>query len=105
MAKLVGLKIKFKASPSPDVVTNKLYYVESPAAVDYDSPSVDVGNEKDTEGFVNVDLAQHLSGLEGIYNIGVAAVDNVGNEADMSKANDLPLNFLAPEPVGAIIVL
>jgi len=105
MAKLVGLKIKFQASASPDVVTNKLYYVESPAVVDYDSPFVDVGNVKDESGFVIVDLAQYLSGLEGRYNIGVAAVDDAGNEADMSKANDLPLNFLAPESVGAIIVL
>jgi len=105
MAKLVGLKIKFSASASPDVVTNHLYYVESPAAVDYESPMVDIGNTADGEGFINVDLGRHLSGLDGIYNIGIAAVDDVGNEADMSKANDLPLDFQAPETVGAIIVL
>ena len=105
MAKLIGLKIKFQASASPDVVSNNLYYAQQPTQVDYDSPHVDVGNVKDTEGFVNVDLGQYLSGLDGIYNIGIAAIDDVGNEADMSKANDLPLDFQAPEPVGTIIVL
>jgi len=105
MAKLIGLKIKFQASASPDVVTNNLYYAQSPGVVDYDSTHVDVGNVKDEEGFVNVNLGEHLSGLDGIYNIGIAAVDDVGNEADMSKANDLPLDFQAPEPVGTIIVL
>ena len=59
----------------------------------------------DVDGFVNVNPGAHLSTLDGIYNIGIAAVDDVGNEADMSLANDLPLDFMAPNPVGNIEIL
>ena len=105
MAKVGEFKIRFLASDSPDVETNRLYYEEVPTPVDYDSQWVDVGNVADVDGFVNVNLGAHLSSLDGIYNIGIAAVDDVGNEADMSLANDLPLDFMAPNPVGNIEIL
>ena len=107
MSKVGEFKIRFKGSDSPDVVTNKLYWIESPAIVDYNTQSVDVGNVQDVDGYVNVDLGKVLSAhnLDGIYNIGVAAVDDMGNEATMSKASDLPLDFVAPNPVGVLEIL
>lgn len=107
MAKVMSKQIRFLGSDSPDVQTNKLYWVESPTPVDYSSQWADVGNVKDVDGYVNVDLGAilgvHL--LDGVFNIGVAAIDDVGNEADMAKANDIPLDFVAPNPVGPIEVL
>lgn len=105
MAKVQEFNIKFLASDSPDVVTNRLYYVEQPVVVDYDAPFVDIGNEKDVDGYVNVNLGEHLSNLDGVYNIGVAAVDDVGNEATMTTVDDVPLDFVAPNPVGSIEIL
>jgi hypothetical protein len=107
MAKAAEFKIRFLASDSPDVSTNRMYWVEAPTPVDYTSAWVDVGNVKDADGFVNVDLGATLGvhQLDGVFNIGVAAVDDLGNEADMSKANDLPLDFVAPNPVGSIEIL
>ena len=105
MSKVQDFNIRFLASDSPDVATNRLYYEEVPTEVTYDSQWVDVGNVADVDGYVNVSLGAHLGALDGIYNIGIAAVDDVGNEATMSKANDLPLDFVAPNPVGAIEIL
>ena len=105
MAKIAEKLIRFLPSDSLDVVTNKLYYAEAPLLVDYDSPNVDVGNTPNGDGYIVVDLAVHFPGVDGVYNIGVAAVDDGGNEADMKLANDVPLDFVAPNPVGDIELL
>ena len=104
MSKLAEHKIRFLASVSPDVVNYKFYYVEAPTLVDYDSDSVGLGNTVDVDGYVNADLAVLLGHLEldGVYNVGVAAVDDAGNESAMSKADNFPLDFLAPASPGPI---
>jgi hypothetical protein len=105
--KLSEHKIKFLASTSPDVVDYKFYYAEVPTPVDYDSPSVSLGNNVDVDGFVNADIANLLKdeGLDSTFNVGVAAIDDVGNESAMSKAEDYPLDFLAPDQPGPIVTL
>ena len=105
--KLAPHNIKFLASISPDVVTHRFYYQESPDPVTYDSAYVSLGNEKDADGYINADLAALLGSmlLDGIYNVGVAAIDDNGNESPMSKANDYPLDFVAPDAPGPIIKL
>ena len=105
MAKIAKKSIRFLPSDSPDVVTNRLYFEEAPNPVTYDSQFVDVGNTPDGDGYIVVDLGVHFVGMDGVYNIGVAAVDDGGNEADMQEANDLPLDFQAPNPTGAIEIL
>jgi hypothetical protein len=97
--------IQFQPSASPDVVTNRLYFIEAPAAVDYDSPFIDVGNATNVDGKVEVNLGAVLPALDGVYNIGVAAVDDGGNEANMSLLSDFPLDLVAPDAVGPIEVL
>ena len=98
MAKVKSLVLSFPASGSPDVQGYKLYIAESPEAVTYDSPSFDLGN------VTEVDLAS-LPGMttkDGVYNVGVVAVDDVGNESSMSVSNDVPLDFVAPDPTGPL---
>lgn len=103
MAKVKSMIIRFAPSDSPDVVDNVLY-VDQPGNLSYDSPSWSVGNVVDQDGTVHVDLGALLPGYDGVYDIGVAAVDDGGNEADMSTASDIPLDFVAPNPVGALVL-
>jgi hypothetical protein len=105
MAKIKGLSIKFKQSESPDVVTNKLYLVEMPGPVTYESTSYDIGNTPDVNGMIVVDLATIVPNVDGIFNLGVAAVDDAGNESEMSKVDNVPLDFVAPLPPGAIFII
>jgi len=103
MSKVKGFVIKFAPSDSEDVVTNKLYVQESPTAVSYDSESFDVGNTA-VAGFVSVDMQKLLPDVDSVYNIGVAAVDDAGNESDLSIKNNVPLDFAAPAAPGEILV-
>lgn len=105
MSKIKGLTIRFSPSPSPDVVSNKLYIQESPAPVTYESPSYNVGNVVGADKMISVDLKALLPNVDGIYNIGIVSVDDAGNESDMKTAKDVPLDFLAPNPPGNIETL
>ena len=99
MAKIKTVTISFAASDSPDVVGYRLYIEDAPKAVSYDSPSFDLDG-------TSVDLST-LEGMEnknGIFNLGVSAIDVVGNESDMSLSNDVALDFMAPNPPGEIII-
>ncbi len=104
MAKIGQKTIRFLPSDSPDVVTNKLYVepYADPTNLSYNSTSFDVGNVADTDGYVHVNLGDYLAGHDGNYDIGIAAVDDAGNEADMSTAFDVPLDFQAPNQVGPL---
>jgi len=106
MAKVETMFLRFAPSGSPDVVTNKMYMEESPVPVSYDSPSFDIGNVLNVDGLVEVDLAL-LPGMttrDGVYNVGVAAVDDRGNEASMTLLNDVPFDFVAPDPTGPLTI-
>ncbi len=98
--------IKFPPSSSPDVVGYKLYLEEAPNEVTYDSESIDLGNPVDPSGLVVVDLTKfsELTTKDGVYNIGITAIDDAGNESSMSKASDVPLDFVAPDPPGALVI-
>lgn len=109
MAILKPTILKFDASTSPDVVGNALY-IRKVEDGPVDEPDADgrylaarflIGNEPGPDGVCSVDLA----GIEGFptedanYNIGVAAIDDFGNEASMSVLPNVPLDFAAPNPV------
>jgi len=114
--------IKFPPSSSPDVVGYRLYLEEAPNEVTYDSEFIDLGNPVDPSGLVVVDLTQfselttkdgvynigtqfsELTTKDGVYNIGITAIDDAGNESSMSKASDVPLDFVAPDPPGALVI-
>ena len=96
--------LKFAASPSPDVVGYRLYIEPMPDEVTYSSESVDLGNPVNDEGFVVIDLASlpEFTTKDGRFNIGVTSVDDADNESSMSKAYDVPLDFVAPDPPGVL---
>jgi len=106
MAIVKSMFLRFEPSDSPDVVTNKMYMEEAPVPVTVDSQFFDIGNSLNADGLVEVDIST-LPGMttrDGIYNVGVAAVDDRGNEASMSLMNDVPFDFLAPNPCGPLII-
>lgn len=106
MSVVKPMYLRFVPSDSPDVITNKMYMEEAPSIVTSQSPSFDIGNNLNAEGLVEVDLAvlPGMTTMDGVYNIGVAAVDDRGNEASMTLMNDVPFDFVAPNPVGSLII-
>lgn len=100
MAKIKTVTISFAASDSPDVVGYKLYVEESPTMVSYDSLTFDLGNNTS----VDLSTLEGMTSKSGVFNLGVSAVDSVGNESDMSLSNDVPLDFVAPNPPGEIVI-
>ena len=100
MPNVKSLKISFPASESPDVVGYKLYMAEQPNTVDYDSESWDLGNVTE----VDISTLQGMTTRDGVYNLGVVAIDDAGNESSMSIAEGVAIDFEAPNPPGLIVV-
>jgi len=98
MAKIKDVTLSFPPSSSADVVGYKLFIETAPDPVTHDSPSHDLGNN------TSVLLNTILGTIDGIFNIGVVAVDDVGNESDFSLMSDVPLDFVPPEPPGALTI-
>lgn len=100
MSKVLNTKISFPASESPDVVGYRLYIEQSPNPVTYESRSFDLGNR--TEVFISA--LEGMDQVDGVYNIGIAAVDDAGNESDLTVLEGVSLDFFAPAPVGAVTI-
>lgn len=98
MSKVKNVTLSFPASPSTDVVGYKLYLEPAPAEVTHDSPSYDLGNS------TTIDLNGVLTDMDGIYNLGVSSIDDAGNESNFSLLNDVPLDFVPPEPPGSLTI-
>ena len=90
MAKIKSVRISFPPSTSADVVGYRLYIETYPTEVTYGSTSHDLGNK------TSVKLHKVLGHVEGVFNIGVVAVDSVGNESDFSLIHNVPLDFVPP---------
>lgn len=96
--------LKFLPSGSPDVVGYKLYYVPQGQTLDYSSPSIDLGApELDADGKVAVQVKElpNFQASDEVFTLGVTAVDDAGNESEMSSA-DVTLDFTAPDAPGPI---
>jgi hypothetical protein len=109
MAILSDVFLKFNPSDSPDVKSYRLYVVEAPA----DVKEIDGATGKYKAPFFNIGLNTNvdLNGIAGfptkdaVYNLGVTALDDVGNESEMMAVNDVPLDFAAPNPVSGLTVI
>ena len=98
MSKVKEVRLSFPPSPSEDVVGYKLFIEEVPNSVTHNSISYDIGNN------TSVNLNEIMSGLDAVYNIGVASVDDAGNESDFSLISDVPLDFIPPQATGIITI-
>jgi len=105
MAELIKtVTLKFKESFSPDVVGYKLYIGPAPDPVDRATAQVfDLGKpDADADNIISVDIAS-LDGamtMDGTYNLGVASIDDAGNESSLLTAGleNIALDFVAPDP-------
>lgn len=96
--------LKFAASPSPDVAGYRLYMEPDGNPVSYNSEFFDLGNPVNDEGVVEIDLST-LPGMttkDGVYNLGVVAVDDTGNQSSMKTKDGVNVDFEAPDPPGEI---
>ena len=95
-----SVTLSFPASDSGDVVNYKLYIEEAPNDVTFSSQSWELGN------VTSVDLStlEGMTTKDGIYNIGVTAIDDAQNESSMSLMNDVPLDFAQPNPPGQLSI-
>jgi hypothetical protein len=92
MAKIRKRKIQWQKSGSPGVVGYKLYWAEA-SPVDYDSESAMLGNVGE---IVLPDGVPSFPLVKGAVEIGITAVNEIGNESDMTKAS-FPFQFAVPE--------
>ena len=99
MAKVKDVTLTFPPSESEDVVGYKLYIETAPTEVTHDSPSYDLGNNT-----TDILLNTILGNIDGVFNIGVVATDDVGNESDFSLLSDIPLDFVPPGPPGILTI-
>ena len=99
MAKIQKRKIHWNASSSPGVVCYKIYWAVG-KGVNYDSDFAEVGN------VIKVILPDEVPSFPiaaGNIELGVVAVDHIGNESDMTKLY-APFGFTAPDaPTGLTV--
>lgn len=100
MSKIKSKVLSFGSSDSPDVVSYKLYVAAAGEDLTYESEAFDLGM------VTSVDLSAipALTAKDGVFSIGVTAIDDGGNESDMSVVNGVALDFLAPNPPGSVSV-
>jgi hypothetical protein len=91
VAKIKKRRLRWKASASPQVVGYKLYW-SSNGGVDYNSNSVKLGNV--TEIVLPDDVPDFVH-LDGPIELGIAAIDEVGNESDLVTLKT-PFQFAVP---------
>lgn len=101
MAKIKQRRIAWTAPPTGDVVAHRVYWEQEGTPVGYDSQFVEVPMPK-VELFIPSE-APALDGVDGTYNIGVTAVDNVGNESDFLEGV-IFFDFVAPDAPTNLVV-
>jgi hypothetical protein len=103
----MAINLKFKPSLSPDVVKYNLYYklhdANVPLNKDNAVATIDLGKPNAaTDGYIHIELnsISQLAGLDGTYDLGVAAEDDAGNISPLLTQGlaNLTLDFVAPSP-------
>lgn len=97
MAIITKKKLNWKASASAQTIGYKLYWSRQ-GKLNYTSPSEYLGN------VTEVIIPDGLSGFEagtGPFDFGIVAVDDSGNESDMTTLT-VPFHFIAPQAPGEI---
>ena len=99
MAKYRKYQMAFNRPTDTDVTGFKVYFKEGSSVKDTD-PFVDIGNNTTV---VIPDEFPGFPKVDGAVSLGIAAVDDEGNESDMAVIT-YPFDLLAPaSPTGVII--
>jgi len=100
MSTIKNVTVRFQPSNSPDVVGYRLYMEEAPVAVSKVSQAWDLGDVTSIE----LSTLKDMITKDGVYNIGITAIDDDGNESSISVAGDVPLDFIPPDPPSGIVI-
>lgn len=92
MAKIKKRKLVWKSSNSPQVVGYKLYWSDK-GPVDYESPCVKLGNVTE---IVLPDAVEGFDKVKGPVELGITAMDELGNESDLVVLKT-PYQFNVPK--------
>lgn len=95
--------LKFTGSESADVIGYALFCEPNTNPVTRQSERIDLGKpEPNTDGLLEVVLSDIPSMIskDGVYNLGIAAVDDAGNESALltDGLQNVALDFKAPDP-------
>lgn len=110
MGLVKGLVLRIAPSASPDVVSYNLRYEISVGdkvwnTGDYSLPPVDLGppSPPAPDGKIEFDLGTYpeLEGLDGVYDVGITAVDDAGNESNFLELEDASVDFTPPDAPSA----
>jgi hypothetical protein len=102
MAKTIKRRIRWNASNSLDVLSHKVYWVVGGGEIDYASTNFREFPSNVTQAIIPDDIPE-LGGVDDDVTIGVTAVDDIGNESDITAVT-VPLDFLAPSaPTGLVV--
>jgi hypothetical protein len=92
MAKVKKRRLVWEPSTSPNVIGYKLYWAEE-GEVTYDSPCAMIGNVAEV---VLPEQVPTFPMVKGAIELGITAVNEVGNESDM-MIFDAPFQFSVPD--------
>jgi hypothetical protein len=92
MAKIKKRKFIWEPSTSPNVIGYKLYWAEE-GEVNYDSPSAMIGNVTEV---ILPEQVPSFPIVKGAIQLGITAVNEMGNESDMIIVS-APFQFSAPD--------
>lgn len=99
MARVGTREFYWEASAAADVTGYRVYVEPETNPVTHNSPHIDVGDtlSVDLGGLANSGFTP-LVDADGVYNLGVSALDDMGNESDIAVAASVPLDFVPPLP-------
>ena len=92
MSQTAPNRVGWAASSSEDVVGYRLRVTEAPLIPDYADTAIEVGNVTEFDFGASPDFA----GLDGVYNLALSAVDDAGNESDLTRLSSYPLDLVPP---------
>lgn len=109
MAKIKPKTLKFNPPTSPDAVAANIRIVPTGTGADYaQAPQGQITDlSAQGDGKIHVDLAglDAQQTLDGVYDIAVTYVDEVGNESAFGVVVGVGLDFIAPDaPTGIEVV-
>jgi len=93
MANVRKYQISWTKATASDIIGYKIYYVPDGEELNYGSPNVSVG---DVDSVIIPDDVPEFPFIDGNYQIGITAVDDVGNESDFLMKT-VPFDLVAPD--------
>lgn len=101
MARTASKTISWNPSSSPDVQSYRVYYKpDDGSAVQYNDPYIET---QDSQVIAPDDFPSGAFNTDGDYRIGIGALDDMGNESDITEITH-PFDLTPPDPVTGLAV-